>query len=78
VRIDPATMKITARIPVGHGARAVAVGAGFVWVANGADGTVSRVDPRRRGVADTIPVGSAPVDLEVGFGAVWVVRRTSS
>jgi YVTN family beta-propeller protein len=78
VRVDPATMKITARIPVGRRPRAVAVGAGSVWVANGADGTVSRVDPRRNAVADTIPVGSAPVDLEVGFGAVWVVRRTSS
>jgi YVTN family beta-propeller protein len=78
VRVDPATMKITSRIPVGGGPRAVAVGAGSVWVANGADGTVSRVDPRRNAVAATIPVGSAPVDLEVGFGAVWVVRRTSS
>jgi YVTN family beta-propeller protein len=49
-----------------------------VWVANEADGTVSRVDPRRNVVTRTIGVRSSPIDLEVGLGAVWVVRRTTS
>jgi YVTN family beta-propeller protein len=63
---------------VGRGPRAVAVGAGSVWVANEPDGTVSRIDPRRNVVVSTIGVRSTPIDLEVGLGAVWVVRRTQS
>jgi YVTN family beta-propeller protein len=76
VRLDPATLKVTARVGVGRGPQAVAVGAGSLWVANTIDGTVSRVDPRRNAVVRTIPVGSMPIDLAVGVGAVWVVRRT--
>jgi virginiamycin B lyase len=56
---------------------AVAVGANAVWVANEADGTVSRIDPRRNEVTETIQVGAEPVDLVAGLGAVWVVRRTT-
>jgi DNA-binding beta-propeller fold protein YncE len=78
VRIDPVKQSIVARIPVGRGPRAVAVGADSVWVADGADATVSRVDPARNAVVQTLDVRSAPVDIAVGIGAVWVVRRTES
>jgi YVTN family beta-propeller protein len=64
------------RINVGHPPTAIAVGADSVWVANRADGTVSRIDPRRNAVEKTIRVGAEPIDLVAGLGAVWVVRRT--
>jgi DNA-binding beta-propeller fold protein YncE len=76
VRIDPATSHLTKRIVVGKGPAAVAVGADSIWVANGADGTVSRIDPSRNVVEKTMRVGAEPIDLVAGLGAVWVVRRT--
>ena len=42
---------------------AVAVGAGAVWVANRADGTVSKIDPRTDSVTATIPVGRGPAGI---------------
>ena len=59
-------------IPVGDGPRAVAVGEGSVWVANAADGTVSRIDPETNEVMKTITVGNAPVGVAVVDGSVWV------
>jgi YVTN family beta-propeller protein len=43
-----------------------------VWVANSADGTVSRIDLETNQVVATIPVGNAPADIAVVDGAVWV------
>jgi YVTN family beta-propeller protein len=63
------------RVAASHGA--IAVGADGIWVANRADGTVSRIDPGRNAVDKTIRVGAEPIDLVAGLGAVWVVRRTA-
>jgi YVTN family beta-propeller protein len=52
--------------------RAVAVGAGSVWLADGLAGTVTRIDPVSGVAAATITVGHAPSGLAVGEGAVWV------
>jgi DNA-binding beta-propeller fold protein YncE len=53
----------------------VATGVGYVWVANGADSTVSRIDPRSRTAAGPpVPVGQDPVDVIVGKGAVWTAN----
>ena len=63
-------------IDVGNGPAGIAVGAGFVWVANSLDGTVSRIDPRQRGgrAQQTIRVGNQPVGVAAGEGAVWVAN----
>ena len=45
VRLDAATGKITARVAVGNDPEAIAAGPDGVWVANFADGTVSKIDP---------------------------------
>ena len=69
--IDLDSGRITAQYSVGHGAQAVAVGAGSVWVANQLDGTVSRID-RERSERVTIDVGGEPTGLAFGAGSLWV------
>jgi DNA-binding beta-propeller fold protein YncE len=66
-----------ARSPLRVGASpgALTAGAGALWVANGADGTVSRIDPGSRKVTGAaIRVGRVPAALAVGGGAVWVAN----
>ena len=66
-----------ARTPLGVGAApgALAAGGGALWVANAADGTVSRIDPASRKVTGgAIKVGPVPAALAVGAGAVWVAN----
>jgi YVTN family beta-propeller protein len=80
-RVDPATGKIRALIPVGIAATAVTVGGGAVW-AIGALG-IARIDPSSNKVVATIPIGQnvnapggpGPVELAVGEGSVWVANR---
>ena len=66
---------VAATIPVRHGASAVAVGEGAVWVASASTTSSSvstrrRTRSRRRSTSAAIPVGVA-----VGAGAVWVANR---
>jgi YVTN family beta-propeller protein len=74
--IDPRANRVVASIPVGSQPSAVAVGYGAVWVANSADGTVSRVDPKSRRVIETIGVGAPVIDIATGAGAVWTANGT--
>ena len=69
--IDPQTGRVLRTVRVGRLPRAVAVGAGSVWVANERDRTVTRIDP---GTLDTetIAVGGVPTDIAAGEGGVWV------
>jgi YVTN family beta-propeller protein len=60
--------------PVGREPEAIAVGAGGVWVANRADGTVSWVNPDAAKVVETIRVGNSPDAVTVGGGKVWVAN----
>src|SRR5207247_133785 len=71
--LDAATGRIVDDVPMGSRPTAIAAGAGAIWVANAANGTVSRIDTTSRQV-QTIQVGGAPVSLAVGFGAVWAVN----
>jgi YVTN family beta-propeller protein len=72
--IDPGKHSLLADIPVGSSPSQVTAGAGALWVANEAGGTVSRIDRRTRAVSQTIPVGNGPVAVAVGAGGVWVVN----
>jgi YVTN family beta-propeller protein len=69
--------RVAATTPVGAGPVDVLVGQDAVWVANAAQGTVSRVDPASNTVTRTIPVGRHPVRLAAGFGSIWVANQTS-
>ena len=62
----------TKTITVGSGPTGIAVDAGAVWVANGADATASRIDPKTGDVTETIEIGNRPGQIAVSGGAVWV------
>ncbi len=72
--IDPASGAVTASVEVGSSPAGIAAGAGYVWVTNGADGTVSRIDPTNAHVDQTVPVGTSPSGIAVGAGSVWVAN----
>ena len=71
-RIDPATNKVVATIPVGHGIGDgdIAVGAGSVWLS--APGTpLVRIDPRSNRAVQRF-TGEGGGAVAVAFGSVWV------
>jgi streptogramin lyase len=72
LRIDPRTLRATARIPVGNGPTSIAVGNGAVWVVNNLDGTLSRIDALTNQVSETLKVGAWPDHVAVGGGSVWM------
>jgi YVTN family beta-propeller protein len=73
-RIDQASGKVVADIPVPSEPHRVAYGAGAAWVGNWHDNSVSRIDPQsNRVVGSPIPIGSHHAgNLVVGAGGVWV------
>jgi DNA-binding beta-propeller fold protein YncE len=73
-RIDLASGKIVADIPVPSEPHRVAYGAGAAWVGNWHDNSVSRIDPHtNRVVGSPIPIGFHHAgNLVVGAGGVWV------
>lgn len=76
-RIPAPPLAVRATIPVGVAPTAVAVGAGSVWVANNAAGTLTRLDAVSGRPARTpVRVGVAPVAIAVGAGGVWVAEAT--
>jgi YVTN family beta-propeller protein len=63
-------------VQTGTNPDAIAHGAGALWVANAADGTVTRVDPRSHpGVVQTIRVGAQPAAITVTGQDVWVANH---
>jgi len=75
-RVDPATLKVAAKIPVGRSPKGVLATADGVWVADVHGGTVLRIDPVTNKVAATTTVGptgnSGPNWLASGLGSIWV------
>jgi YVTN family beta-propeller protein len=73
-RVDPRTGAKT-DFAVGNSPIAIAAGAGAVWVADDADGTLTRIDPAsENAVLETTTLGGAPSAVAVGGGAVWVTN----
>lgn len=76
-RIDLKTAKIVATIPTGianpAGELNVVAGAGSIWVASDAAGTLARIDPATNAVAATVAVDPGTWYLAFGFDAVWAV-----
>ncbi len=75
--IEPESGLITARYGVGKSPSAVVGGAGSVWIANSADGTVSRIDRGRDQPVKVIPVGERPAALAFAHGSLWVADSDS-
>ena len=72
-RVDPATNKVIAAIPVGDAPDAAIGAFGSVWVTN-CGGTVSRIDPSSNRVIATIHLGLCPFGMGVLDGSIWVVN----
>jgi YVTN family beta-propeller protein len=73
-RLDPATNRVIANVPLRLGAEGVSAGEGAVWVANSLGGSVSQIKPATNTVVRTIPVGEDPVGVAAAGGAVWVTN----
>src|SRR5262245_27218104 len=72
-RIDPATNKVSALIPVGPRPYYLAVGFGSVWTGSATGASVWRIDVTTNEAA-TIPIGEdGAFDIEVVGDSVWVV-----
>jgi YVTN family beta-propeller protein len=73
-RIDLASGKVVAEIPVPSEPHRVAYGAGAAWVGNWHDNSVSRIDPQTNQVVGSpIPIGFHHAgNLVVGAGDLWV------
>jgi len=73
VRVDPGSNEVAGAVRLGTPPRALASGAGSVWVTNDEAATVSRINPDAVKLEGTaIEVGTLPNDIAVGAGAVWV------
>ena len=62
----------TRTIPVGGAPTGLATGAGSVWVASTAAGTLTRVNPGRETVTATVRVGERPYAVAASPQAIWV------
>jgi virginiamycin B lyase len=73
-RIDPATGRVVASVPVGpaDSEGGIAAGAGSIWMLTDAKGILSRIDPRTNRVAAQIVVPDGSFACTFGDGAVWV------
>ena len=76
--IDPESNRLVGTIPTGVRPADVAAGAGYIWVANRDDDTVTQIAPRARRVVSTTSPGVSVAGLAAGRHGVWVgdIRRT--
>jgi YVTN family beta-propeller protein len=70
--VDPDSNRVVATIPTGIRPADVAPGAGRIWVANEADGTVTEIDPSRRVAVSTTGSPGGVAGLAFGAGGVWI------
>jgi serine/threonine protein kinase len=73
-RVDPATNRVTAKVPLSFYPFGLAVGEGGAWTAHSETDRLVRIDPATNRIDARIPVGDAPLDVAVGFGSVWVAN----
>jgi YVTN family beta-propeller protein len=74
-RIDPARETVSGTGIAGNSPSGIAVGDGFVWIANQGDNTVSQINPRTLGVVKPISVNRQPHGVAAGDGSVWVTNE---
>ncbi|GEN98575.1 hypothetical protein NSE01_04080 [Novosphingobium sediminis] len=74
-RIDPATNKVVASIPVTPGSWYLTFGLGALWAVSGKEQVLSRIDPATNTVTGTVALGKTPGFLVAGEGAVWVQEQ---
>ncbi|MBO9724057.1 MAG: YncE family protein [Novosphingobium sp.] len=74
-RIDPATNKVSASVPVDPGTWYLTYGFGAVWAVSAAKQSLQRIDTATNAVTATIPLGKEPGFLVAGEGGVWVQEQ---
>ena len=74
-RVDPATLKVIATIPVNPNAFYLAFGLDALWAVSGTEGTIQKIDPATNSVVATTKLGKEPGFLVAGEGAVWVQEQ---
>ena len=76
--IDPDSNELVASVPTGVQPADVAVGGGYLWVANLADDTVTQISPRERRVVSTTSPGMTVGGVAADARGVWIgdIRRT--
>jgi YVTN family beta-propeller protein len=75
-RIDPATNRLVAEIPVPPGSSVCVLGEdGAIWVVSTEQSLVVRVDPKSNLVTDRVEVGPNPRFTTVGGGSIWTLNQ---
>ncbi|GAA0310007.1 hypothetical protein GCM10009087_20090 [Sphingomonas oligophenolica] len=74
-RVDPASNRVIASIPVNPGTYYLAFGHGSLWAVSSERQSIQRIDPRTNTVARTTALGKEPGFLAAGAGAVWVQEQ---
>jgi virginiamycin B lyase len=79
VRIDPATNRIVATVPVGVEPWYIAASDSAVWLSDWRSNTVVRVDPSTNTVVATVTdLAAGPTGLAIAPGAVWVASSRAA
>jgi len=82
LRIDPATNRVTATIPVGSDPElGIAIGLGFVWIADPKDKSLTQIDPRTNRVVRTLAINIADDpegSIGVGGGSIWLITNENA
>lgn len=74
-RIDPATSRVIASVPVDSGTHYLAFGFNSLWAVSSSRHLLQRIDPRTNSVIGRIALGRQPGFLAAGEGAVWVQEQ---
>jgi YVTN family beta-propeller protein len=77
-RVDPATLKVLARVPVKRNPLGSAVVRGRLWVPCIDGGAVVVIDPRTTKVVRTFPAGPGPIVVLPVGGGVWLSHSTGN
>jgi class 3 adenylate cyclase/streptogramin lyase len=75
LRLAPDALTTSVSVDLPDPPSVLAVGAGGVWVASAAAGTVTRVDPTTNQIVETTTIGHRPQGIVVADGFVWVTVR---
>jgi YVTN family beta-propeller protein len=77
-RVDPATLKVTATVPVKRNPLGSAVVRGQLWVPCIDSGVIVVIDPATAKVVRTLPGGPSPIVVLPAAGRVWVSHTTGN
>jgi YVTN family beta-propeller protein len=70
--VDPESNRVAASIPTGVGPTDVAAGAGYLWVANGADDSTTQITPRKKEVVSTTSPRTSVAGLAADAHGAWI------